>query len=129
MYPTTQKQSCTVRLKHFSPVDTPVLFIPGEKKQEEATVEDNPLNALMDSFTPIIQRDPVLCMNAGNEIIQMLIRMNDPIVFQAILSILYVQSLLMGKYPVNNEEMNLFNESLYQLIVMGMSDLLENITK
>lgn len=68
-------------------------------------------------------------MNAGNEIIQMLIRMNDPIVFQAILSILYVQSLLMGKYPVNNEEMNLFNESLYQLIVMGMSDLLENITK
>ncbi|MCD7929882.1 MAG: hypothetical protein LUH15_00065 [Tannerellaceae bacterium] len=30
-----KKQGCTVRLKHFSPVDTPVLFIPGEKNRKK----------------------------------------------------------------------------------------------
>lgn len=120
---------CICKLKHFTPVDTPVIFIAGEKVTPKKDIKANPLNSVLGAFTPKKQSEPTLCMNIDNELVNLLISMEDPIVFEAIIHILYIQSLLLGKYPVNNEEMNLFNESLYKLIVMGMEDLLTNIHK
>ncbi|EXY32947.1 ATPase/histidine kinase/DNA gyrase B/HSP90 domain protein, partial [Bacteroides fragilis str. 3397 T10] len=37
---------------------------------------------------------------------------------------LYVQSLLQGKYPVNSEEMELFNRSLSELMTSKMNDFI-----
>lgn len=123
---------CICKLKHFTPIDTPVIFIAGEKPsgKKENKASSNPLNSVLGAFAPKEKATPpTLCMNVDNDLIKTLITLKDPIVFDAIVNILYVQSLLLGKYPVNNDEMNLFNESLYQLIVMGMSDLLSSISK
>lgn len=115
---------CICRLKHFTPVDTPVIFIAGEKAAPKKEMKANPLTSVLGAFTPKVQTVPTLCMNADNELVQLLVGMKDAVVFESIVHILYVQSLLLGKYPVNNEEMNLFNESLYRLIIMGMEDVL-----
>lgn len=122
---------CICRLKHFTPIDTPVIFIAGEKMapRKEIKSRANPLASVLDAFTPKVQTVPTLCMNADNELVQLLVGMKDVVVFESIVHILYVQALLLGKYPVNNEEMNLFNESLYRLIIMGMEDVLGFIHK
>lgn len=117
---------CVCRLKHFTPTDTPVIFVAGEKtaSSKEISKGANPLASVLGAFTPKVQTVPTLCMNIDNELVQVLVGIKDVVVFESIVHILYVQSLLLGKYPVNNEEMNLFNESLYRLIIMGMEDIL-----
>ncbi len=122
---------CICRLKHFAPADTPVIFVAGEKAADvrEKKAGAGALNAMAGAFASKKRTQPTLCMNVDNELVKMLIRMKDPVLFEAIVHILYVQSLLLGKYPVNTEEMNLFNESLYSLIIMGMSDILNELNK
>lgn len=117
---------CVCKLKHFTPVDTPVIFVAGQKATppKEMHKVSNPLASVLGAFTPKVQTPPTLCLNIDNELVQVLVGMKDAVVFESIVHILYVQSLLLGKYPVNNDEMNLFNESLYRLIIMGMEDVL-----
>ena len=117
---------CVCRLKHFTPTDTPVIYVAGQKTVpvKEINKRANPLASVLGAFAPKVQTVPTLCLNIDNELVQLLAGINDAIVFESIVHILYVQSLLLGKYPVNNEEMNLFNESLYRLIIMGMDDFL-----
>ncbi len=126
-----QKFDCICKLKHFTPVDTPVIFIAAEKiaVKKDTTILSNPLNSVLGAFSSKAQTIPTLCLNVDNDLVKTLIKLNDKVVFDAIITILYVQALLLGKYPVNDDEMNLFNESLYQLIIMGMSDLLGTIHK
>lgn len=121
---------CSCKLKHFTPSDTPVIFVAGEKTTAKREMNAaNPLSAVLGAFTPKVQTEPTLCLNMDNELVQLLADMKDTVVFEAVLSIFYVQSLLLGKYPVNDDEMNLFNESLYRLIIMGMEDVLGFIRK
>lgn len=117
---------CVCKLKHFTPTDTPAIFVAGEKTAipKAARRQTNPLAAVLGAFAPQAQVVPTLCMNVDNELVQVLVGINDVVVFESIVQILYVQSLLLGKYPVNNDEMNLFNESLYRLIIMGIDDFL-----
>lgn len=121
---------CVCKLKHFTPVDTPVIFVAAEKAAPKKEVAGgNPLTGVLGAFAPKVKTVPTLCMNADNELVSLLVGLEDPVVFEAIVHILYVQSLLLGKYPVNDSEMTLFNDSLYRLIVMGMQDLLGFIHK
>ena len=118
------------KLKYFTPEDTPVIFVASEKINTEKNNANNPLNSVLGAFKPKVQKTtPTLCMNANNDLILTLTVITDVVVFESIVNILYIQSLLLGKYPVNDEGMNLFNESLYQLIVMGMQDIVGLITK
>lgn len=126
-----KKFSCICQLKHFTPEDTPVIFIAGEKGQELKQDDKikNPLAGTLGAFSAKKATPPTLCFNVDNELVQTLVTLNDGYVFDAIVDILYVQSLLLGKYPVNKEEMYLFNESLYQLVIMGMDNVMGLITK
>ncbi len=125
-----KQMGCICKLKIFTPEDTPVIFIAGEKVANEQKAAGNPLNSVLGAFQPKAKKTPpTLCMNAGNDLVQTLITVKEPVVFESIVNILYIQSLLLGKYPVNDDEMALFNESLYRLIVMGMQDILGMINK
>lgn len=125
-----KKFGCVCRLKHFTPVDTPVIFIAGEKETAKPDAKiNNPLLSTLGAFKTKKSVPPTLCFNIDNELVQTLVTVDDDYVFGAIIDILYVQSLLLGKYPVNNEEMHLFNESLYSLIIMGMDNVMGFITK
>lgn len=115
---------CICRLKHFTPVDTPVIFV-AEEKETQTKAANNPLLGVLGSLTTQKQIPPTLTFNADNEMIQMLLRIkSDNKLFKHIVHILYVQALMQGRYPVNNEEMNLFNRSLCELMSAKMNDFI-----
>lgn len=115
---------CICRLKHFTPVDTPVIFV-AEEKETQTKAANNPLLGVLGSITTQKQIPPTLTFNADNEMIQMLLRIkSDNKLFKHIVHILYVQALMQGRYPVNNEEMNLFNRSLSELMSAKMNDFI-----
>ena len=122
-----QSFGCICKLKHFTPVDMPVIFVASEKVTTQKA-KANPLNDVLGAFSKKTNASmPTLCMNLDNELVKTLIRLEHAPAFESILNILYVQALLLGKYPVNNDEMILFNESLNRLVITGMADLLKNI--
>lgn len=118
---------CICQLKFFTPEDTPVIYVASEKTQSDTNKKgSNPVSAALGAFTPKKAQKtiPTLCMNMNNELVKTLIGIKNTTVFESIVHILYIQSLLLGKYPVNDEGMHLFNTSLYRLITMGMHDIL-----
>lgn len=120
---------CECSLKRFNPQDTPAIYILPEdmgtldKKQQVSAT--NPLAAALGAFAPKKKAArPVLCLNMDNKLVQSLSAITDPYVFPAIVHLIYVQSLLLGKYPVTEKEMNLFNEALHHLVIMGMENFI-----
>lgn len=121
--------NCSCNLKRFSPEDTPAIYLApqdnlssGNAKQQVST--SNPLAATLSAFAKKKVEQPILCFNADNKLVQRMAEIKDPYVFPSIIHILYVQSLLLGKYPVSDTEMNLFNEALHNLIIMGMENFI-----
>lgn len=118
-----KKLNCSCSLKIFSPEDTPAIYVApqDEINAKQPVSPSNPLIATLSAFAPKKKAvQPVLCFNADNKLVKSMIGIKDPYVFPSIVHILYVQSLLLGKYPVSDTEMNLFNEALHSLIIMGM---------
>jgi len=96
-----------------------------EEKEENSKVANNPLAAVLGSVNAKKHLPPTLTFNADNEMVQTLLRIQgDNKLFQHVVHILYVQSLLQGKYPVNSEEMELFNHSLSELMTAKMNDFI-----
>lgn len=122
--------NCSCSLKRFSPEDTPAIYLAPQddlstKNAKQQASSSNPLTATLAAFSSkkkVMQ--PVLCFNADNKLVKRMVGIKDPYVFPAIIHILYVQSLLLGKYPVSDTEMNLFNEALHNLIIMGMENFI-----
>lgn len=122
--------NCTCSLKRFSPEDTPAIYIVPQDDTASRNVKQtvsatNPLTAALGAFGQKKKiSQPVLCFNADNKLVKNMIGIKDPYVFPSLLHILYVQSLLLGKYPVSDTEMNLFNEALHNMIIMGMENFI-----
>lgn len=115
---------CICRLKHFTPVDIPVIFVAGEKDTSSKSA-NNPLADLLGTVNPVKHTPPTLTFNADNDLVQTLLKIEgDNKLFEHVIHILYVQSLLQGKFPVNSEEMELFNHSLSALMTSKMNDFL-----
>ncbi|MCF3109796.1 HSP90 family protein [Niabella sp. CC-SYL272] len=121
---------CTVSLKYFEPRDTPAIFTRADEDFAEATIKklkasDNPFANALGS----LQQQPELlnqfCLNMNNELVQHMLTLDEDYMLQAITEVLYVQALLMGKYPVNEKQMNLFNSALHSLLVMGMKNFIQ----
>ena len=86
---------------------------------------NNPLAAVLGTVNTTRQIPPTLTFNADNEMVRTLLQIQgDNKMFQHVVHILYVQSLLQGKYPVNSEEMELFNHSLSELMTAKMNDFI-----
>ena len=115
---------CICKLKHFTPADTPVIFV-AEEKETNTKATNNPLAAVLGTINPQKQTPPTLTFNADNEMVQTLLKIKaDNKLFQHIVYILYVQALLQGRYPVNSEEMTLFNHSLSELMTTKMNEFI-----
>ncbi|KPC75584.1 hypothetical protein ADL26_05605 [Thermoactinomyces vulgaris] len=119
---------CKAEIKKFYPHDLPALYTTSEeglflRMAEQTKEEANPL------FASIIERVTTnqagqdyaqLCFNFENEIIQKVIRVQDPELCQLIVETLYVQALLMGHYPLKSQEMSLLNSGLVRFIERGL---------
>lgn len=124
-----KKQYCKAQLKQFDPIDTPAIYVANDEAMSNKNIQNlsnsgNPFAATLHNFIKKEDNMPTLCFNKDNEIVQNLMSIEDEILFSSIVHIMYVQALMLGGYPVNKKEMTVFNDSLYQLLIMGMSNFL-----
>lgn len=118
---------CKAQLKQFEPIDTSAIYVANDeamnnKNLQSLTESSNPFAGTLHNFIKKEDNMPLLCFNKENEIVQNLISVDDDVMFDSIVHIMYVQSLMLGGYPINKKEMSVFNNALYQLLIMGMSD-------
>lgn len=118
---------CKVQLKQFDPIDTPAIYVANDEAMSNKNLQNlsnssNPFAGTLHSFIKKEEEMPALCFNKDNEIVKNLIQIEDQVMFGAVVHIMYVQALMLGGYPINKKEMTVFNDALYQLLIMGMSD-------
>jgi len=124
-----KQQYCKAQLKQFEPTDTPAIYVANDEAMSNKNIQNlsgagNPFAATLHNFIKKEENMPILCFNKDNEIVKNLISIEDETLFNAIVHIMYVQALMLGGYPVNKKEMTVFNEALYQLLILGMNDFL-----
>ncbi|MEH6306729.1 HSP90 family protein [Olivibacter sp. CPCC 100613] len=124
-----QALNCEVTVKYFQPADIPAIYIAsglnnGGKNSSVKASSNNPLTATLGAFSKKKETKPQLCFNASNKLIQAVLTIKDDYVIHSVVHILYVQSLLLGKYPVSDKEMNLFNEGLHNMLIMGIDNFI-----
>jgi len=120
---------CKAQLKQFDPIDTPVIYVANDEAMSNKNIQNlasssNPFAGTLHNFVKKENVMPVMCFNKDNEIVKNLIRVDDRVMFDSVVHIMYVQALMLGGYPVNKKEMTVFNDALYQLLIMGMSDFI-----
>jgi len=123
-----KEQHCEVIVKSYAPQDIPALYIASNESITHSTVKksvDNPLHDILGSISPKKKTNkPVLCLNSSNKLINNLLTVKDDYIIRSVVHVLYVQSLLLGKYPVNDREMMLFNEGINNLLIMGIDNFI-----
>lgn len=129
-----KKQYCRAQLKHFEPSDTPVIYVANDEALNNKNIQNlssnasNPFASTLQNFIKKEEEQiPTLCFNKDNELVESLVDIEDSHMFESILHIMYVQALMLGNYPVNKKEMTVFNDALYQLLIMGMNDFIQKI--
>ncbi len=120
---------CRVQFKQFDPVDTPAIYVANDeamsnKNLQSLSKSSNPFASTLHNFIKKEDNMPTLCFNRDNELVKNLVQVDDKVMFDAVLHIMYVQALMLGGYPVDKKEMTVFNDALYQLLIMGMSDFI-----
>ncbi len=124
---------CRAQIKEYSPADTPAIYVANDEAMNNKNIQNlsqssNPFASTLQNFIKKEEDNmPTLCFNKDNEIVQKLFQVEDSFMFEAIVHIMYVQALMLGGYPINKKEMEVFNNSLYQLMILGMSDFIQKL--
>jgi molecular chaperone HtpG len=124
---------CKAQIKKFEPEDTPAIYVANEEALNNKNISNlanasNPFASTLHGFIKKKEElTPTLCFNKDNALINDLTDLDDETMFEAVINILYVQSLMLGNYPVNKKEMTIFNESVYKLLIMGMSNFAQKM--
>ena len=121
-------QYCMAKIKSFEPADTPVIYVANDEALNNKNIQNlsqagNPFASTLQNFIKKAEEStPTLCFNKHNQLVEDLTTLDDDKLFEAVIHVLYVQSLMLGNYPVNKREMTVFNDAIYQLLIMGMSN-------
>lgn len=127
-----EKHFCQAQVKRFEPRDTTAIYIANEqaiasKNMQNLAKTNNPFASTLQHFNNFEPEMPVLCFNQHNELLEKLVVIDDPELFEALINVLYVQALMLGGYTINKKEMETFNQALYQFMILGMSGFLPQI--
>lgn len=128
-----KRHFCKAQLKHFSPSDTPVIYVANDQALNNKNLQNlsNSGNPFAPTLKNMIKNEneniPTLCFNKDNELVEKLIGLEEPYLFDAIIHIMYVQALMLGGYPLNKTEMSLFNDSLQQMLLMGITNFTDKL--
>lgn len=121
---------CHAEIKKFAPADLPILYtLSGEgrffRSVEQSKDVANPLwSSMLDNLTPkAASGGPFaqICFNFQNRLIRRLLTVKSRKVLQRTIETLYVQSLLLGHYPLNSREMKLLNDGLLSMIELALN--------
>lgn len=118
--------NCSLEIRRFKPVDTPAIFTKMDQNNVQHTIGQLKDNS--NPFARVLQSAPknkiknTLCLNVDNGLIQTIIKIEDPYMLRSVVEVLYVQALILGKYPVQEREMKVMNEAIKSLIIMGLDN-------
>lgn len=118
---------CSINVKKFSPPNQPVFYYldDGAKLRRQIEQAKNKGSAIfgnmLDAFLSDSAEtsDAMLIFNYDNPIFKKLLRLKNEEQFENILEILYVQALLIGGFPLCNDELTLMNSRLLCLLEQG----------
>lgn len=119
-----KRHRCQVDIKKFIPPSQPVFYYlddrAGLRRQIEQAKDkgDAMFGNMLDSFLndTIDSSNAMLIFNYDNPILKKLLHLNNQEQFENILEILYVQALLIGGFPLQNDELTLMNSRLLCLL-------------
>lgn len=120
---------CQAEVKVFEPIDTTAIYIATEEALSSKNIQNlsksnNPFASTLSHINKVEPVKPTLCFNQNNDLVQKLMVIDDQELFQALINVLYVQSLMLGGYTIDKREMDTFNDALYQFMILGMSNFL-----
>jgi molecular chaperone HtpG len=118
---------CHSELKSFEPKEVIAVYNISENQLFKRDIDDirsqskdnnlsNILGNLFDSGNDPIEDFSVLCFNFSNNLVQRLLRVTDENVLRRTIEIVYAQSLLMARRPMNASELKLLNTGIIDLL-------------
>lgn len=118
--------NCQLEIRRFKPVDTPAIFTKMDQNNVQNTISQlkenaNPFAQVLKTARPNKIQN-TLCLNADNALIITLMDIKDAYMLRSVMEVLYVQALILGKYPIQEREMKVMNDALKNLIVMGLDN-------
>ena len=121
---------CRVTIKKFAPATLPTLFTTNESAQFLRSIENTQdiSNDLWSGVLDRIAEEPAsvavseLCLNYHNPLVRQVTSISHRGVIQRSVEMLYVQSLLLGHFPLKSQEMKLLNEGLLGLIQLSIDN-------
>lgn len=119
-----QKYKCRVEARRFAPTELPALYTANDSARflrsvEQSTeVADDMWSGILNNVAQAVGADGYsqLVLNFRNPLIRKLIEISDPPLLKRIIEVLYLQSLLLGHYPLSSEERKILGSGLLGLI-------------
>ena len=119
---------CQPIIREFQPATLAALYTTDSEADflrslENSRQESNPLfgDVLGDLEKQFLSSSqPQLCFNFSNPLVKRLISLQETKVVQQAIEMLYLQSLLLGHYPLKRKEMSLLNRGLSRLIDLAI---------
>lgn len=123
-----QPFQCAGDVKRFQPDELPTLFTTNEEANFLRSVDQSKdlADDLWSGVLGNISEDAMhsayaqLCLNYDNPLIERLSRLRNRDVVRRAVELLYVQSLLMGHFPLRAREMGVLNNGLLELIELAV---------
>lgn len=109
------------RLTRFQPDTIPMLYFEGEARREQRRMrhfQETANDLFQDILADINQQaeESELMVNVANPLIQNLQSCGNTAFAESVAKLLYVQSLLLGRYPLGESELLILNENLGALL-------------
>lgn len=116
--------SCAVEVKQFIPANLPAFFYRNEQAklyqeiQRVQEIADSIFGNMLSNFAVEIkeQANSILYFNMRNPIVRKMTEVEDTAQLEDMILLLYVQTLLIGGFPLRNNEMGIMNEKLLSLM-------------
>lgn len=119
-----QKYKCRVEARRFVPAELPALYTANHSARflrsvEQSTeVADDMWSGILNNVAAAVGADGYaqLVLNFRNPLIRKLTEIPDKPLLKRIIEVLYLQSLLLGHYPLSSEERKILGSGLLGLI-------------
>ena len=115
---------CAVEVTRFTPSELPAFYSIGNDAQLMREIvhskehSDEMFGEMLDAFSEHfnINTDAHLYLNLNNSIITKLALSKNSETVKSVIEIIYVQTLLIGRHPLQNNELSLMNNRIMELI-------------
>ena len=115
---------CSVSFKSFSPGSLQALYVPGGESFLTDTMDESSFSGFFEGFDFGMEEDAPegsrLYLNSRNSFVKSLGQVQEPLLAQTLIQVIYIQALLAGHYTLSPKETELMNKSLERLMAYAL---------